>query len=247
VIPLPVPANGINAPVKPPSVKSPQANTATSNLPTSADDLFRPARRFIPNLRLLGLIQEIISNGGSYRISLPGFQDVLIWPHAALFQCEADITVMPEIFRRPWSEFNLAVVKKQPPLEFIDTSHPLILLRYLAALHGSEGRLMLGVNAQAKLRLKALPDIDLLGCTPEQQRLAMHLHDYPASLGELATATETVISDVIDFTNACREIGLIEEVHQPPETTSSNNPRRGLLHHLRRGWQRLHQKQKDTQ
>ncbi len=251
VIPLPVATNHTQ-PVTSAEIldDAPEPRTPTgktTNQPqTAPGDLFRPARRFVPKLRLLGLIQEIIINGGSYRISGPGFPDILIWPRAGLYQCDSDIVTLAEIFRRPWSEFSVDVAKKQPSPQFINTAQPLIRLRYFAALHGSEGRLMLGVNAQATLKLNTLPDADLLDCTPEQQRLALHLHDYPATLGELATATQTAIATVIDFTNACREIGLLEEIQTPSESAAKPNQRRGLLHRLKRSWQRLHHKSEDT-
>ena len=200
-------------------------------------DLFRPARRFIPKLRLLGLLQEIVADGGNYIVSHAHHPDILVWARPGVFRCDQDLRQSVALFRRPWSEFKLTALKQQPlPSPDSPPSLPLHLLSYLAALHGGEGRLMLGVDAEAVLKLRSLPDFELLGGTPAQRRLATHLLDHPATLGELATATQTAIPAVIDFTNACREIGLIEEIRRKTETTHATPD--GLFHRLRKRWGR---------
>ncbi len=236
VIPLPL-VKQIKAPPDEADAADPGKNVspAQPHRPNH-NDLFRPARRFIPKLRLLGLVREIIADGDSYTISHVQYPDIFVWPRSGMFQCEADLREMPALFRRPWSEFKLTSLRQYPALA--DTpSHPLHLLSYLAALHGSEGKLMLGIDADASFKLKERPNFDLLGCTTVQERLTTHLLDYPATLGELATATQTAIPEVIDFTNACREIGLIDEVSRNPKTPPSNSGQ-GLFGRLRKRWSR---------
>lgn len=229
---------------KPETPKSRQGNDRQKETDTAS--LFRPARRFIPKLRLLGVIHEIIADGGSYHIRHEEFPDIEIWPSAGLFHCAEDLRDKVELFRRPWNEFRLEPMKKHPPANLTRQCCPLLLLRYLATLHGSEGRLLLNIDPQAVLTLRSPLNCELFNCTPLQQRLARYLQDYPSTLRKLAMTTRTPIPEVIDFTNACREIGLIAEV-EPTLPTEQMQQKHGLLHNLRRrlGWLQIDQKEND--
>ncbi len=211
------------------------------------DAIIRPARRFYPQMRFLGLLRQLIADGEICQVSHPYYPTVDIHPQEQWFSFAGDLELAHGLFRAPAHELSTHYPghARQPRPANDPHARPLWALVYTATLYGSEGRLLDGADAHARLRLRKLPDSRVIPWSSEYQRIATYISDYAANLSQITTVTQISIKTVIDFTNACREIGLIEVVdeRQPADAAAriapDDKPRRGWMSRIRSTLNRL--------
>ncbi len=229
-----------------------ETGTSTNNVALALDEIIRPAKRFYPQMRLLGILRKLAASHENCLVTHPRFPDIEIHPQAEWFYSPDLVEHTIELFRRPGNEFTVTPIgHKNSPVENDELSRPLWILIWLAALYGSEGRLLEHVNAHKPFKLKELPDSHMIPWPEEYRRIATYLYDYEANLSQVATVTQVPITTVIDFTNACREIGILEEAGghptpddsvelEAPDQPRPKPPQRGLIDKLRSRLMRRH-------
>lgn len=226
------------------------AETSAGNAASPAlnlDDIIRPARRFYPQMRFLGLLRNLIASGEACRISHPYYPPVDLHPQGEWFSFKGDLELAEGLFRAPGHELSVRPLghDRLPPPDDDPYARPLWALSYTATLYGSEGRLLDSADAHARLKLRKMPDTRVIPWSGDYQRIATYLQDYAANLSQITTVTQINIRTVIDFTNACREIGLIEVLDtRPPgdqrqEPQPDDNPPRGWMKRIRSTLNRL--------
>lgn len=172
----------------------------------------RPARQFHTNMRFLGLLVDTLSKGRSVVISHAVFPPVRVLPQQALFQSSPDTVSNADLFRAPAAQFNIvpwfrATGKKAQRKHM---KLPLWILLYCASLFGSEGRLRQGVNPYSEMHLREAPDFRVLPHEKDHLKIAGFMLENIADLETIASATGVPIETVIEFTNACDELLLID-------------------------------------
>jgi hypothetical protein len=91
-------------------------------------------------------------------------------------------------------------------------AYPMDTALWLATLHCSHGRLMLGQAPDSVIRLKYWPNFVVLPHDTVHVGLAAFMLKNTANLITIAQKTHTTLETVVDFFNACKMIGLtIEE------------------------------------
>ena len=234
-----------------PTPSRPKTDVPPDNVALALDEIIRPAKRFYPQMRLLGVLRRLVARNENCLVTHPRFPDIEIHPQSEWFYSPDLVEHTVELFHRPGSEFKVSPIShKSSPGESDELNRPLWVLTWLAALYGSEGRLLENINAHKPFKLRELPDTHMIPWPEEYRRIATYLYDYEANLSQVATVTQIPITTVIDFTNACREIGILEEAgdHTPPNepveleesTRQQPKPRqRGLMDKLRTRLRRL--------
>jgi hypothetical protein len=136
----------------------------------------------------------------------------------------------------------LAPTDSLPPAE----KHNFTGLLWQTALWTSRGRLMLGVNPEAPVRLKQWPNLTRLAPTPSAMRIAALWVRFPTSLRLTVKMLNVSPTHIFDFLAAAHGLGILEvqesRVEAPVETpsaevappTTEQKARGGLLSRLLR-------------
>lgn len=208
--------------------------------PVALDEIIRPAKRFYPEMRLLGIIKSLISSAENCHLKHQHYPPLTIYPQTNTYSFAASLENAHDIFQIPAKEFAIDPFNWHEKMHSSsnEVTQPLWVLIYAATLYGSEGRLLQNTDAHVTIRLRETPDFSKIPHTDEHLRIATYLRDYAANLSQIATVTQTSIRTVIDFTNACREINLVEETGTSDSTSSqpkapSQPQRHGLLTRIR--------------
>jgi len=176
---------------------------------------------FEPSIYLLGLLQESLVAARSRRFSCLGSAPLYILPHEN--RCFSVITKMQQLDslqKTLYSSYakNIKVINLTPEELLAEVqksalrSYPMDTALWLAALHCSHGRLMLGQAPDSVIRLKHWPNFVVLPHDTVHVGLAAFMLKNTASLMTIAQKTHTTLEIVVDFFNACKMIGLtIEE------------------------------------
>lgn len=184
----------------------------------SADDLLqmlnRPAMRFYRYTRLLGLVHSIVEQNQAAVVSHPTLPAMVICPASGVFGTVEPLDKEPELFTTAAYKFQVQEISSVDLGEVMVGCivQPLWALFYSAALFGSEGRLMEAFAPCDVLRLKRLPDFKRVPHSKEHLKMAKYLVSHNVDMMALASITETPLSAVIDFCNACEEAGLIKRL-----------------------------------
>ena len=216
-------------PAAPPSVPEPQAAEPKETAETAADttsalqapparideslaDKARPARRFVEATRLVGLLKRVMDKGDPVEIVHANYPSILVLPKYSAYSTLAKTLAIPGLFRCSALEFELRAIPDDVAEEAIasDRCRPLSRLLYGASLFGSEGRLLLNVGLEDKLRLNNWPDFDAVPYLSEHKTIAKFMLVHTETLDEIAAATRVRIDTIIDFCNACEATGLLE-------------------------------------
>ena len=107
---------------------------------------------------------------------------------------------------------------------------PLARLVWFGALLASQGRLVGGLDDSERFRLSKWPQTERE--FPKHFRIATAMMKGPATLAEIAEASNVPLTDVTDFVNASLATGFAEPYREPepePEPTKSG----GLFGRLR--------------
>ncbi len=208
--PAPEPESSVSKEPAPEPTSALQAPPARND--ESLGDRSRPARRFVEATRLIGLLKRIVDAGESVEIAHDEYPSILVLPKYSAYSTLAETLAIPGLFRCSALEFKLRPVPDDVAEEAIasDRCRPLSRLVYGAALFGSEGRLLLNIQLDDKLRLTNWPDFDAVPCLPEHKTIAKFMLVHTETLGEIAAATGIRIDTIIDFCNACEATGLLE-------------------------------------
>lgn len=225
------------------SAPLPKPKTPTEIL----DEIVRPARRFYPAVRFLGLLRSALSEGENKAFRHRGFATIYIYPQSQWFSFAGDLDQCIQLFRVTAMDFEIIDLDsntKEIP-EDASTTRPLWVLSYYAALYGSKGRIMQHTNPRAGISLRAPPDFTKIPNSPAYSQITEYLTEHNASLSEIGEATGISLCTIIDFTNACREIQLVEEVQasspepvDEPAPTHSPAANPGLMQRIRSSLQR---------
>lgn len=191
-----------------------------------------PEDVFEPRNYLLGLIDTAASDRQARCCTLAGGPPLYIVPEEDKYFCEGDALAIAKFCTARLSDLQVTVVgggkdevvqigrqrvvrKKTVELPKIP-GQPLSLLRFRAALYGSQGRLLRGFTTDTPVSLKSWPDKALVreSSTIKAERhivpLSAFMVNKSASLPEIATAAQLPLDKVIDFHNACALAGLLK-------------------------------------
>lgn len=201
----------------------------------------RPARKFYEVSRFLGIVKNVVARGEVTAVIHEHFPPVRIYPEQQIYMTPSDGLPDTEMFRTLASEFTTCPVTKEhlrvPSPEW--QTAPLWCLLYLAALYGSEGRLKESAHHSDKLHFIAEPDFDLVPNVDEHRRIASYMLTETADIAAIAAATDVSVETVIDFSNACEEVALVERGSwvardasastEGPKEVANRERRRGFL------------------
>jgi hypothetical protein len=217
--PAPIPVVLRTEPVRLVIVPAARGNTVTVNgavphadseQPHNAD---RPTRRFLPNTRLLGLIQRAVSLGEATEFAHPDYPPLTVLPGDDCYLCAADPATLQGMFRTPAWAFTS---KKPDPANLRAAGkqgqRPLWRLMYFAALFGSEGHLAGHAALEDRLRLVDEPDLSSLHPEPSHTRIIEFLRDHVADVAQIAQAANASLESVVSFCTACEFAGFIYRV-----------------------------------
>lgn len=177
----------------------------------------RPSRRFREDSRLLGIAQSASLRSGITEISHAGFPTLTIVPAELSYVCAVDPAMVASMFRAPAWGFT---TRELDPVAAAVTiaglpRRPLWRLLYCAALFGSEARIYADAGPNDTLHLLGEPDFDRLPHDEQQRRIATYLLVHTDTLLGIANAVGAPLDAVIDFCNACEQLGLIERNGAP--------------------------------
>jgi|JFJP01.1.fsa_nt_gi hypothetical protein len=176
---------------------------------------------FEPSIYLLGLLQESLVTARPRRFSCLGSAPLYILPYEN--RCFSAVTKMQQLDplqKNLYSSYakNINVVNLTPEELLSEVqknalrAYPMDTALWLATLHCSHGRLMLGQPPDSAIRLKYWPNFVVLPHEAVHVGLAAFMLKNTASLITIAQKTHTTLETVVDFFNACKMIGLtIEE------------------------------------
>ena len=194
------------------------AESTIAGAPAYIASMVRPAKRFFEVTRLLGVLKHIVHQDRAIRISHPIYPTITVFPTQRYFTARRDPLDVPEMFRESALAFRTRDVDQK--LDLLTASltrhEPLWKLFYCATLHGSEGRLLPHYQPEDRLHLLDAPDFTAVPSTPEHVEIADYMTRNAASLEEIVRATSADVRTVIDFCNACEEIGLLDGYSSEP-------------------------------
>lgn len=172
-------------------------------------------RTFTPQQYLLGLVQTTIREGLTRKYSLSGCADIVVLPEKNLYYSSAKLENLKAIFEAPADKIKVSLIDLKKLDNIMDQlttrSKPLDDLLWSAALYGSKGRLLTGVNLEEIIRLKYWPDIAHLPNYAQNLPIAAFLNGNATDLNTVAEQTETPLPVVYNFYNACETLGFLEK------------------------------------
>lgn len=191
----------------------------------------RPARRFVEDTRLVGLLKKILQHGSSAAVRHPRFPTFLVIPGSNVFVSFGDPTSIPRMFRDSANTFSVSEISAEVEAKALasDRGRPLGQLLYCAALFGSEGRLVLNSRPDDTLCLMGLPDFDIVPHLQEHRDIAKYMMARSTHLADIASSTGASINIVIDFCNACEAAGLLRRISSGGGDYTEEVDERGVL------------------
>lgn len=192
------------------------------------------------NARFLAILRDTIARGQATEITHERFPRVGIYPVKRVYTVPQDEPLDAEMFRALASEFDVHALPTEQPEKAAPTGHtePLWKLLYLAALYGSAGCLKESASYGDRLHLVAAPDFRLVPDIPDHQSIARYMLAETTDIVTIAAETGTSVPTVIDFTNACDEVLLIdrEPSATDPPSAGTGGQRPSLWHRIRSLW-----------
>jgi len=228
-VPTPKPKAAPAAKRRAPSADALRASTATAD--ETLLEKARPARRFVEDTRLLGLLKTILRHGSSAAVRRPKFPTFLVIPDNNVFVSFGDPTSIPRMFRDSAATFSVSELAAEVEAKALasDRCRPLGQLLYCAALFGSEGRLVLNSKLDDRLCLVGFPDFDVVPHLQEHREIAKYMMARSTHLADIASSTGVSISVVIDFCNACEAVGLLRRISTNDGEYAHDVDERGVL------------------
>ncbi|MEZ5672761.1 MAG: hypothetical protein R3E08_10430 [Thiotrichaceae bacterium] len=175
---------------------------------------------FEPSLYLLGLLQESVAKAQPRRFSCLGSTPLYVLPHEN--RCFSTITKMQQLDplqKTLYSSYAKNIKVQELTAEDLIAevqrsalrAYPIDTALWLAALHCSHGRLILGQSPNSVIRLKHWPNFIVLPHETVHVSLAAFMLKNATNLTTIAQKTNTTLEIVVNFFNACKLIGLTIE------------------------------------
>ncbi|GEM_PF-962625 len=199
---------------------------------------------FEPSQYLLGLLLNALNTNQITRFSHPEHTPIYLLPSEK--RCFT-ITLPTQTLNNSQKKFyetaanhiQVEHLSREKLLEEVEHHHlkpyPLETILWLSALLASQGRWLAGYSQYMFIRLKRWPNFAILPHQPLHMNLAAFMLKKTADLSTIANKTQVPFPVVVDFFNACKIIGLInEEPKAPPpsillENTDVPDQKRTLL------------------
>lgn len=123
----------------------------------------------------------------------------------------------PEPWRAPLAECRLEVALDQSKIADFRryAARPFLGMRFWGVMSASNGRLSSQLQADSRFSLRKLPDFRRWPHHPWQCALADQMLNQPATLAHLAAITGQAKSELFDFLNAAKAVGLLLEKRVP--------------------------------
>jgi len=189
--------------------------------------LDRPARRFYEATRFLGILKSAIEKNQAIEVTHYQFPALRIYPDQKTYAIPQNNDLPIKMFRTLAVEFSsqrlTKMSERDAPVDWL--IKPLWQLLFIAALYGSEGRLIEGAQLSDKLKLISEPDYNIVPEKPEYEAITRTIQTYNTiDLKTLADKTGVKIETVIDFCNACEEARLIKRIALKKASNSLTKP-----------------------
>jgi signal recognition particle receptor subunit beta len=169
---------------------------------------------FVPETRLLGLLQKFGAEGKACRIGSAEGLEAYVIPGQDTFLSRATIEELLPLCIAECPDLQVeAVEESETVTRLIAQGYrkcSLTELIWFAALAGSQGRLLAGCRPEEPVHLRQWPDFARLPYYSDYQELASQMAKQAATLAEVAAAAAVPLGQAIDFHNACVALGLIK-------------------------------------
>lgn len=219
-----------HAPLEPPSAQVAQVLPPAPSIEPRVPPAAQPAQGAEPRTLLDWLVsgrlrghQRFSRGGASILVDADQkryFGPTVLKPLSPLFEGEVAQADFEAVGPDVWAAQTSALGEAQP----------LARLVWFGALLAGDGRIATGQDPQAKFRLGKWPQTERE--FPKHFRIATAMMKGPATVAEIAEASQVPESEVADFVNANLATGFAEPYREPdpePETTKSG----GLFGRLR--------------
>jgi len=165
-----------------------------------------------PQNRLFRLINKIVEQKKSIEITHPDFPTIDICAEKDWFIFSEDLKKHTEMFCVDVGEFSFENRGDDIRKQAFSGSFPKSLweLVYTATMFGTEGKLLNPLQATDRLSLTKKPEFDYVTHTKEHIILADYMATYSDTAHDIAVNTNVDLRGVIDFSNMCQSINLIE-------------------------------------
>ncbi|MBS0555940.1 MAG: hypothetical protein JSR27_00845 [Proteobacteria bacterium] len=168
------------------------------------------------------------------RIHREGAPDLVLDPSHKTYYADANLRALAAHCGRVVTHDQLHEVNpvELARLQASGKGQPFTRLTWLSHVLGSGGHPAPGMDVNAKYKLSRWPQIERE--FPKHFRIATVMMKQPATLSEIAEQSGATLPDVIDFTNAYRAIGYIEnESNTAAEPAPRDSGRAALLSRLK--------------
>ncbi|MGF1547040.1 MAG: hypothetical protein ACFCUG_06915 [Thiotrichales bacterium] len=172
-------------------------------------ELARPSRLFRPQVRLLGLVRALTTQGHATEVIAEDYPPLQILPITGTFLFPAALDAFPDLYTVPVWRFQTRDVTAGQLLPGVKP-RPLWQLFYCAALYGSRGRLCQFADPEGQIRLREAPDFTVVPHTPQHLQLAAFMTTQAADFATIARETGVDYATLISFHNACCELQSIQ-------------------------------------
>ena len=165
-----------------------------------------------PQNKLFRLINRIIEQKKSVEITHPDFPGIAICSEKDWFIFPEDLNKHTDMFCIDAGEFIFENKGDEIRKQAFGRSFPKSLweLVYTATMFGTEGKLISPLQASDKLNLIKMPEFEYVIHTDEHIALARYMTTYSDTVHNIASNTSTELKNVIDFSNICQAINLVE-------------------------------------
>jgi hypothetical protein len=201
---------------------SPIVNTETHEQEKNTTDSLE--KSFNPSEYLLGLLQSCLKSEKIQRFTRGDLPALYVSPREQ--RCftspinMSDVTLAQKtLYSSLAQSIKVTLFSDEMLREAIEKytlrAYPIETALWLATLYASQGRLMKGYSKESFFRLKSWPNFIVLPYLSVHVNMAAFMLKHTANLSMVADKTETPLTIVIDFFNACESIGLISSEKSP--------------------------------
>ncbi len=180
-----------------------------------------------PQNRLFRLINKIVEQKKSIEITHPDFPTIDICAEKDWFIFSEDLNKHTAMFCVDVGEFSFENRGDEIRKQAFGGTFPKSLweLVYTATMFGTEGKLLSPLQATDRLSLTKKPEFDYVSHTKEHIVLADYMATSSDTVHDIAVNTDVDLKDVIDFSNMCQSIHLVERnvVKQAPLSESAGD------------------------
>jgi len=199
---------------------------------------------FDPSQYLLGLLLDALHTNQITRFTHPEHTPLYLLPNekrcfTITLPVQTFNNSQKKLYETTANHIQIQHLSKEKLLEEVEHHHlkayPLETILWLSTLLASQGRWLAGYSQHMFIRLKRWPNFAILPHQPLHMNLAAFMLKKTADLSTIANKTQVPFPVVVDFFNACKIIGLINEEPKAPlssfplENTDIPDQKRTLL------------------